>query len=47
MELEVVAGTYDCTLRGLSIDILAPDEHVSAEHNGPFQNLLQYRCVGM
>ena len=34
MEVEVVAGSYDCAIRGLSFDVLAPGEKVSTPING-------------
>ena len=33
MELEVVVGTYDGTIKGLSIDVLAPEEKVHAYYD--------------
>lgn len=29
MELEIVAGTYDCMIKGFSIDAITPEEKVS------------------
>ena len=28
MDLDIVAGTYDCMIKGFSIDVVAPEEKV-------------------
>ena len=47
MELEIVAGTYDCMIKGFSIDALTPEEKVRKHFTAVSAHgiILLFACV--